>query len=130
MFYSNIVQSVCISHIQLCKLRLQLAVLDHNHNVGREQAVVQRSSVKSAPEGTKRWRYAYSKAAKEWLSKPVMERKDYGYLKELMVDVLRIKEGTFQPQVSALPDIPPNIAPIPRPPVTELQDKAKSRFVK
>lgn len=95
--FHNVLLKYCPKRLHfsypVMQARLQLAVLDHNHNEGREQAVVQRSSVRSAPEGTKRWRYAYSKAAKEGLSKPVMERKDYGYLKELMVDVLRIKEG-------------------------------------
>lgn len=109
--------------------RLQLAVLDHNYNVGREQAVVTKASAKSGGKGTKRWRYSYSKAAKQWLSGPVME-KDYEYLWEIMIDVLQMKHGNLQPQLSEVPEVPSNIAPVPRPSVAELQARAKSRFVK
>ncbi|KAJ8048791.1 THAP domain-containing protein 1 [Holothuria leucospilota] len=67
--------------------RLQLAVLDHNLNVGRKQATVSKQSTQSGSKGSLRYKYCYSKAAKEWISKPIMEGKSYEHLCEMLVDV-------------------------------------------
>lgn len=110
--------------------RLQLAVLDHNLNVGRKQEVVSKQSSQSGSRDSLRYKYCYSKAAKDWISKPIMEGKSYEHLCEMLVDVLNAKQGSEKPEMPTLPDLPSNIAPAPCPSKLELDAKRRSRFIK
>ena len=71
--------------------RLQLAVLDHNHNVGRKQAAVKRR--RAANKGEARYRYAYSKRSKKWVMKEVKEGKKDDHVSEMQLNVLEMQRG-------------------------------------
>ncbi|XP_041479210.1 uncharacterized protein LOC121426873 [Lytechinus variegatus] len=108
--------------------RSQLAVLDHNHNVEAKQATVKCPRRGTAPKGSLRYRYVFSKHTKEWIRKKVPEDKDYTYLWEVMVAVLEMKMGEFLPEDPIIPHLPENIAPVPRPPRAEIDSRATTRF--
>lgn len=65
--------------------RLQLAVLDHNSNHTRKQATTKTT-------GQERFKLVHPKSKKEWVIKPIYERKDYRHLKELMIDTISMRE--------------------------------------
>lgn len=68
--------------------RTQLAALDHNANVGREQAVISQESETSGELGAKRFRLVYSKAGRKWVVKRLYKEKNYDFLNDMMVEVL------------------------------------------
>ena len=51
--------------------RVELAALDHNANVGREQARIKKPNSVSAQEGDLQYRTAFSKQTKQWVVKPI-----------------------------------------------------------
>ena len=57
--------------------RTQLAILDHNANVGRKQAEIK----KGASQGEKRYKIACGKQRKNWVAKEIKEPKTYQLLK-------------------------------------------------
>lgn len=59
-------QEFAYPHMQA---RMHLAVLDHNMNVNRKQAVVKRATKSSGAVGTPRFTMAYSKAQRKWVAK-------------------------------------------------------------
>lgn len=97
--------------------RTQLAVMDHNHNVNREQAVLK----KGANQGEKRFNVVCPKQRKNWVAKPIREPKSYEYVKSMMQDVLvKVRQNVnydYKPTVQAK-----CIAPIPKPPKQEIID--------
>ena len=74
----------------------QLAVLDHNHNLDVKQAVVRKPKSGSAPKGSLRYKYSFSKQTNNWIQKKIQEAKDYTYLWEVMVAILEAKAGHFK----------------------------------
>ena len=66
------------------KARSQLAAIDNNENVGRMQAVVERG----ANAGEARYKKCYSKKQKQWVLKPILEKKAYHFLPEISEKVL------------------------------------------
>ena len=54
--------------------RIKLAILDHNCNISRKQATVQRPRVGSGKKGEKQWKYISSKLSKEWVAKEKKEK--------------------------------------------------------
>ena len=102
--------------------RTQLAILDHNNNVNRKQAVVQNGS----RQGEKRYKVVCSKQCKNWVAKENKEQKSYHYIKTMMNDVLLTKQGhnfDYQPVIQAK-----CIAPISRPPKEEVIQQHQSRM--
>ena len=60
--------------------RAQLTALDHNANCGRKQATVQ-----SGPRtGQARYKVSFPKAQKQWVAKPIKEKKSYEHVMVLM----------------------------------------------
>ena len=53
--------------------RTQLAVLDHNHNTGRQQSVVRLGAMKGEP----RYNVVFPKGRSSWVAKPIREKKSY-----------------------------------------------------
>ena len=102
------------------RARTQLAILDHNHNVGRTQA--------QTKEGAKKHKFVSPKGSQGWVAKPQYEEKSYQFLGDLMTGLLAFKRR--QIEVPALPLRPaaPNIAPTARPAKEDLIDKHRSRF--
>ncbi len=110
--------------------RSRLAAMDHNANVGREQAVVNKASATSAEAGAPRFALIYAKATHKWTIKRLLVKKSYDFLSDLMVDVLvrkleQRKDTTFHP-----PELPKNIAPqsAPKPTKEEAIARYVSRF--
>ena len=102
------------------RARTQLAVLDHNHNVGRSQGQTR--------EGTKKHKFVSPKGKIGWIAKPQYEEKSYAFLSDLMFSLLAFKKGDIE-----VPPLPPkpaaaNIAPTPRPPKNDLLEMHRPRF--
>ena len=90
--------------------RAQLAILDHNANVGRKQAEIK----KGASQGEKRYKIACGKQRKNWVAKEIKEPKT-------MQDVILCKQGKkfeYKPKKQAK-----CIAPTPKPPKQDVIDK-------
>ena len=64
--------------------RTQLAILDHNNNVGRPQTV--------DDDGEGRYKIVFPKATKCWIAKPIYESKSYLYRRELLSAVIALVE--------------------------------------
>ncbi len=102
--------------------RTQLAVLDHNSNVHRKQAVIQKGEKK----GERRYNVVCPKQRNKWVAKPIKEPKSYEYINSMMKDVLKIKEGKkmkYKPVAQAQ-----NISTIPKPPKQEVIAQHKTRM--
>ena len=56
--------------------RTELAALDNNHNLGRQQA--------TTSMGMPRYRVAFPKGQKDWVAKPISEAKSYSYIANMM----------------------------------------------
>ena len=93
-------------------VRSKLGALDHNHNVGRPQAVVRKPSKSSGQKGSGRYSKVYTKPGKKWIACPVYEHKNYDYVDGLMQEVLqRKREGRTGTDNFVLPDLAKNIVP-------------------
>ncbi|XP_039634607.1 uncharacterized protein LOC120544717 [Perca fluviatilis] len=64
--------------------RTQLAVMDHNANVGKEQA--------KTKEGQPQFAFAYSKASHQWIARPVYERGAQLFRQDLMDHTLKMRD--------------------------------------
>ncbi|XP_066303883.1 uncharacterized protein [Branchiostoma lanceolatum] len=103
--------------------RLQLSVIDHNENIGRRQA---RTS-----SGDPKRRLDYSKRQKDWVVKNIYEKKDYTFRRKLLEAAeYRRRESNecLGDQVLPKPDLPRNIAPIPRPSKEAAFQRYQTRF--
>ncbi|KAJ8048680.1 hypothetical protein HOLleu_01088 [Holothuria leucospilota] len=108
--------------------RMRLAVLDHNMNLNRKQAVVKKASRLSRAVGEPRYTLSYSKARKQWVAKKVYEAKTYEYVDQMMVDTLRVFEGNLVTTDVAQPERPRNIANVPRLDKQTVVTHLKARF--
>ncbi|XP_076128204.1 uncharacterized protein LOC143109377 [Alosa pseudoharengus] len=106
------------------RARTELAIIDHNINIGREQ--------KTTLEGKPQYKYMYTKTTQQWVAKPVYEPTSQDFRKDLMKDVLKLRE---EKSLEPWPRPPPrprrllqNIAPVPRPDPSELVAQRLSRF--
>ena len=104
--------------------RTQLAVLDHNHNTGRKQSVVNFGEAKGEP----RYNVVFPKGRSSWVAKPIRETKSYEFLYDLMKDVKKAHtRGTHDfPTVVAPPA--KNIASKPKPDKKAVVDLHISRY--
>jgi hypothetical protein len=102
--------------------RLQLAALDHNHNVDRD-------TVKDNA-GNPVVRQVFSKARKDWTLRNVYEDKTHIYLNEILHKIVARRADasismTDPSSQIALPELAPNIATTEKP---DLQRAVDSRF--
>eukprot|EP00731_Ephydatia_muelleri_P024187 Em0016g458a len=65
--------------------RTELAIIDHNHNTDREQAVT--------AAGQLRYKLEYSKRTKKWVVKAIAEHKQHDYLLDMMSSSLDYMAG-------------------------------------
>lgn len=101
-------------------VRTRMAAIENNMNTGRAQARVQHETKNSGPAGSLRFSSVCPKAKKDWVSKPIYEKKDYSFVSGMMTGVLRRKlankKGTnqmfFDPPAKAMEQ---NIAPVENP---------------
>jgi len=101
--------------------RVTLAVLDHNHNTGRQQRLTS--------EGKPCFKVAYTKTSSKWVAKPVYDPKSYDYVSDMLNAVV------VQQETHSLVSVTPstrhrNIAPVPAPPKDELLARHISRFAR
>ncbi|XP_072006315.1 uncharacterized protein [Engystomops pustulosus] len=109
--------------------RTQLAIIDHNFNVGRVQATRKDNTGEVPLEDLKKHRYEYSKARKAWVVKILYEPKRYDFTEEINNELLLFVAGDRQFEwASHSSELPKNIAPIPCPPKEEMLQKFVSRF--
>jgi len=104
--------------------RTQLAALDHNHNTGRQQAIIK----KGDRAGELRYRQKYPKMHKRWVVKPVLEEKSYAFIDELKTNMLRMCQGDIDIEPLDEVDLPKNIAKTPATNKQDLIQKHRSRF--
>jgi hypothetical protein len=102
--------------------RLQLAALDHNHNVDRDLA--------TDCTGNTCVRQIFSKARKDWVLRNIYDRKQYTYIDEILhkiVDRRRDKAIRMDDTTSrlTLPHLKPNIATTDKP---NLQESINKRY--
>ena len=64
---------------------MQLAVIDHNGNVGR--------GVATTISGDEGYKCVYPKLQKQWVAKPLYEEKLYQFVHNLMGDAILLKKG-------------------------------------
>ncbi|KAJ8049501.1 hypothetical protein HOLleu_02272 [Holothuria leucospilota] len=110
--------------------RMHLAVLDHNHNLNRPQAVVKKATRKSLPEGEPRFNLVYSKGRAGWVVKKIYQQKSLSYVQDMMVSTVKAVEGSINLEVIENQPRPSNIARVPRPDKTIMVQELKSRFQK
>ncbi|KAK3745844.1 hypothetical protein QZH41_014934 [Actinostola sp. cb2023] len=65
------------------------ATLDHNYNVMRPQAVIQKGDQKG--EGC--FKISWSKVSKTFGASPVLEKKSYVYLREMVEEAIRLAKA-------------------------------------
>ena len=70
--------------------RTQLAVLDHKHNTGRQQSVVNLGAMKGEPRSN----VVFPKGRSTWVAKPIRE-KSHDFLYHLIKDVKKAQESTY-----------------------------------
>ena len=93
--------------VDVMEARGALAALDHNFNVGREQAVVNRPSAASDAAGALRFAPYHSKRTKRWSARPLLEAKQYGYVYE-MIERVVAKKASGDTTLYASRDVPLN----------------------
>jgi len=104
--------------------RTQLTALDHNANTGRKQAVVQ-SGTRS---GEARYKVSFPKTQKQWVVKPIKEKKSYAHVESLMADVVTAcHRGGVDHEPEAV-NLPKNISGLVAPSKPELVEAHRSRF--
>ena len=67
---------------------------------------------------------------KDWVVRPVFEEKTKPHVTEMLCSVLEMRDTGEEPEQVQVPDLPKNIAPIPRPPKEDLLARHVSRFGK
>ncbi|XP_040177724.1 uncharacterized protein LOC120909984 [Rana temporaria] len=104
--------------------RTQLAALDHNSNINRLQAVIQKPKKNTEEKGALRYRYGFSKAKKDWNVGKMYEPTSQAFMLEIICDVVDHAAGikAFAWHSRQVKDLE-NIAAFPRPPKHELLSK-------
>ncbi|KAJ7384964.1 hypothetical protein OS493_018652 [Desmophyllum pertusum] len=73
-----------------------LAALDHNKNANRQQAVYQDGQAK----GELRYKVAWSKVHKGFRARPVLEKKNYSYMRKMIGAALSLAEKGNKAEVT------------------------------
>lgn len=103
-------------------MRTELAVLDHNFGLGRKQA--------ACKDGRLKYKIVFPKRTREWVAKHRYEPKCYLWRRDILRDVIAIKQGKLSVIERDLLNLPENIASKQRPCVQSVIEKTKSRFIK
>ena len=104
--------------------RVQLTALDHNANSGREQAVAK----SGAHAGEARFKSSFPKAQKQWVAKPIKDKKSYAHVMVLMDTVANTCETGEVAVEPEAPHLTKNISGTAAPNKQELIHKHRSRF--
>lgn len=107
--------------------RLQLAALDHNMNLQRKQATTK--------AGEHRFRLVHPKSKKEWVVKPIYEKKEYSHLQDLMLDTVNLRQSEKEPikgrkARKADVELPDTIARVEKPDKSESIKQHRTRMTR
>ncbi|XP_068759638.1 uncharacterized protein [Montipora capricornis] len=104
--------------------RTQLAALDNNANTGRKQARIKEGE----RAGEACYKLCFTKASKQWVVKPISEKKSFQYLSGLLSEVVKPVElgNAVAPPMPVR--LPKNIAPKPTPIMADAIKQHRSRF--
>lgn len=102
--------------------RSQLAVMDFNQGSNLEQAKTRKGEYK--------YKVQFSKITNTWSSKPVKNKKDRTYLKDMVKATVKFATEKKQPDKPTMPSLPVNIASTPKPSKNDVIKKQLSRFGK
>ena len=102
--------------------RAQIAVLGYNSEVNSGHATTKTND--------KRYKQVFSKVTQSLVVKPITNKKDCSiYLTDLLQETIRLKESKHSNEVDpALPDVPENIAPVPKPDKREAIKSIHTQF--
>ena len=100
--------------------RSQLAIMDFNKGLDLKQA--------KTKEGADRYNVISSKITKNWTAKPIKEEKDRTYLRNMVKQTIELVRSKKSLPAPAIPNLPKNIAPTPKPDKQEVIQNQKSRF--
>ncbi|XP_071954979.1 uncharacterized protein [Antedon mediterranea] len=106
------------------RARHQLAIMDHNENVGRQQATTE--------EGTLRFGLAFPKRKKQWVLKKIYVDKTFEFRKRLMEMVCDRREDSaivLGQRYVDRPDLPTNIASSEKPEKEDAIEDFRTRFL-
>jgi hypothetical protein len=101
--------------------RTQLAVISHNANLNRPQAVDK--------QGNKRFKTVCPKRSKDWCAKPIYVAKNSSWRKQLLTTICKVQQQEVSVPALEPLDAPDNIAAKPKPPKRQLIDSHVSRFM-
>ncbi len=107
--------------------RSQLAVLQHNANCGRSQAVVKKANQASALEGEPRFKPEWKKQSGAWRARKVYEGSSKSYITNMMHRVIEVRAERLKLPVVARP-LGKNIAKKPAPQKDDLVKSHIDRF--
>ncbi|XP_063074114.1 uncharacterized protein LOC134464652 isoform X2 [Engraulis encrasicolus] len=107
------------------RARTQLAIMDHNENVGRQQATTK--------EGDLRWQFSFSRQSADWVTKPIYTKTTQNFRKDIMDSVLEMRDNpsidyTQRNKAPHRKRLLHNIATVPRPEKAVLLARRTSRF--
>ena len=105
--------------------RTQLTALDNNANCGRKQATVSVGDKQSKL----RYRADYKKAQKQWVARPIYEKKSYAHVTELMNNLVKLCQSSDTTAMDEEVVLPKNIAPMPAPDKEKLIAEHRSRLL-
>ena len=100
--------------------RSQLAIMDFNEGSNLEQTTTEK--------GEKKYNIQFSKITKSWSSKPIKKEKDRSYLHRMVKETVECVKKKERPEKLPVPDLPKNIASIPKPDKTVVIENQRSRF--
>ena len=92
--------------------RCQLAAIDHNHGVDLPQATTKANKL--------RWKSVFPKHNSQWVKKIIKHKKTKNYIESMKDEVIRCANEDIEPTRIEKPDLPKNIAHIPKPPSSEI----------
>ena len=98
-----------------------MAVLDHNENLGRKQAVTKSNK--------KREKLQFSKATTQWVVREVKEQKTRRYVEEIFSEFPAVINGDIEKN-DMMETVPDNIATTPKPSKEDVSANRLSRFKK
>ena len=99
-------------------VRTQLAVMDHNCGVGRQQA--------RTKDGIARYKTALSKVSANWVAKTIMEEKDKSFVQDILDIIWEVTKQNL-PHVT-LEETPKNLSTVQYPGKDEIIRRHMSRF--
>ena len=100
--------------------RSQLAAIDFNSGSNLVQA--------KTVQGNPRYNISYSKITKNWSAKPIKEKKDRNFFKDMVNRTKEIVANKIELPLPALPELPDRIAPGEKPDKCDTINRHQSRF--